>query len=56
MMWTKGIRHSADRVLGMLATLFMVYMNNHMKPSRVFLYTTDTTKKPQGPVSLLLNT
>lgn len=44
------------RVLVMLATLFMVYMNNHMKPSRVFLYMTDTTEKSQGSVSLPLTT
>lgn len=44
------------RVLAVLATLFMVYMNYHMKPSGVFLYMTDTTEKPQGSVSLPLIT
>lgn len=44
------------RVLPMLAILFMVYMNYHMKPSGVFLYMTDTTEKSQGSVSLPLTT
>lgn len=42
------------RRLATVTTSLMVHINNHMKPSRVFLYTTDSTEKPQGPESLPL--